>query len=326
MACQVRHTYYRGCFHATFGITHTAACKDAMADLTVNGKVVPKCWNPMPSETKYIFVPCQCELCDPILQQFTWLALDRGDEGTVVQYNPIGPISNRGISKADIMMVARIHLECPEPKSMLERDRDAKALQARQQSRWREFNGLWAEFCADPDNQGDYLNDRKLGRGWLLDVKNGSTISSDGINNQFFRDVPNSEELLPDDVCICCRFPLRQMDDRDEEDTTEGQASGAVEFLGQAVMLPCGHKVHHRCCYKWFSSKFGKTNCMMCRREFKVILKNGFDDKEYQWVEEEERMCQIDGFILPDVEVLRDFSFKFFQAKSMDDWTYILRK
>jgi hypothetical protein len=297
-----------------------------MADLRVNGKVIPKCWNPMPSETKYIFVPCQCDVCDPVLKQFSWLVLDRGDEETIIQHNPIGPISNQGISKADLMMMARIHLECPEPKSMLERDRDSRALQARQQSRGRQFDGLWAEFCADPKNQGDYQNDSQLGRGWLLDIKNGSTISSDGINDQFFMDVPNSEELALDDVCICCRFPLRQMDDRDEEDTTLGQDSDAVEFLGQAVMLPCGHLVHHRCCYKWFAGKFGKTNCMMCRREFKVIFKNGFDDKEYQWVEEEGRMCQIDGFILPNVQVLRHISFKFFQAKSMDDWTYIMRK
>jgi hypothetical protein len=302
------------------------ACKNAMADLRVSGKDVPKCWNPMPSETKYTFVPCQCDICDPVVQQFSWLAFDRGDAGTILQYKPIGPIPNRGISKADLMMMARIHLECPEPNSMMERDRDSRALQARQQSRWRQFNGLWAEFCADPKNQGDYQNDSQLGRGWLLDVKNGSTISSDGINNQFFRDVPNREELALDDVCICCRFPLRQMDDRDEGDTTLGQDSDAVEFLGRAVMLPCGHNVHHRCCYKWFAGKFGKTNCMMCRREFKVIFKNGFDDKEYQWVEEEGRMCQIDGFILPDVAVLRHISFKFFQTKSMDDWTYIMRK
>jgi hypothetical protein len=296
-----------------------------MEDLRLSGRVVPECWNPLPSEIILLFAPCRCECCDPA-KEFARLAIERGDTETIghkpqkwTEKERTGRPHTRAETAYRQWKASTAKYQKPR-KSIVERDREAKALHSRQNLRKTEFDLYWEKFCAIPGNHGDYQDEGHSGRGWLLDVKNGRTLSSDGVNSPFFRHISNSEQLPLDDICVCCRFPLRQTDDRDEEDATEGQASDAVVVLGPAVMLPCGHMLHYRCCYNWFASQHGKTNCVICRRQFKVILKNGFDDLVYKWIDEEERMCQIDGYILPSPKVLENYNFKFFQKK--DDWCY----
>jgi hypothetical protein len=292
-----------------------------MSDLRENGKFVPKCWNPLPSKTIPAFAPCLCELCD-LFKDFALLYIPRGDPGTITyqKFPAQGTIQER--SEAALFEFKTWIAQHEKPKSILVRDREAKALQIRQERRKRELESYWANFCAIPDNQGEYQNKEHLGRGWLLDAKEGISLSSDGINDSFFRYIPKSEELAPDDICVSCRAPLSQTDDRDIEDTIQGLASDEFTVFGSAVKLPCNHKFHHRCCLAWFESGDGRPSCMICRRNFKVVFRNGFDDQVYQWIDEQNQLYQVDGFIFPHAKV-QPLRFKFFHKK--DEWSYTVK-
>lgn len=99
-------------------------------------------------------------------------------------------------------------------------------------------------------------------------------------------------------------------------------AYGTEEQAGQGVMrmLPCKlHAFHPECLIQTFSS-VSKARCPMCRMEFQVVFKNGFETPKYRWYADEQEYWQVDGRLEFPLRGPEDHMDQFRVGQQVDPW------
>ncbi|KAE9373280.1 hypothetical protein N431DRAFT_406675 [Stipitochalara longipes BDJ] len=267
--CYKLETFYRLCGHVEKSYLHTDMCRLAIADGHLPARQVGTfCWCPFRLGLHRLYCVGRCENCQQanepgiLRNEEPWINVLRGEgstlDGFLGEYNP-QQIRQRA-------QVARTWVEKQDRPTKAQTLEHESGERSRRRERELQWDRDWLQY-KNGTAQAEQVP--------VLDLKDD--FSKPRTADDLLELVPKkySEDYSEIDCPICL--------DRLSKRSPYGE-DGGQDFVVR-VQGGCDHIFHHNCAIKLLVDS--SPQCPICRRSYRYVLKNGFDDPKYRWIMED---------------------------------------